>query len=108
MENPIEKGPERIPTKEEVMEAIGLFAENTTLVRELSDEGGLYLLEAKVEGENPGEITQYEYMRKGRFPNQNQASETAIHKVYYENDMAIGGDKVAVYNSERGVWEEVK
>ncbi|OHA17826.1 MAG: hypothetical protein A2836_03160 [Candidatus Taylorbacteria bacterium RIFCSPHIGHO2_01_FULL_45_63] len=95
-------------SKEEVMEAISRFAENATLVRELSDEQGLYLLEAKVEGENSGETTQYEYMRKGRFPNHNEASETAIYKVYYENEIPVGGDKVAVYKSETGEWEDVR
>ena len=97
---------ERILSKEDVMEAISRYAENATLVRELSDEQGLYLLDVKIEGEKPGETTQYEYMRKGRFLNQNQASETAIHKVYYEDEMPVGGEKVAVYKSESGEWEE--
>ena len=108
MENQIEKGPERIPTKAEVMEVIARFAENPILVRELTDEQGLYLLEASIEGKSPGESLQYEYMRKGRFPNQNEASETAIYSVRYEGGTPAGGDKVAVYSSETGVWEEIK
>lgn len=53
MENSIEKGPEMIPTKEEVMEIISRFEKNTAFVRELSDEQGLYLLEVQVEGKEP-------------------------------------------------------
>lgn len=106
MENPIEKGPERILSKEEVMEVISRYAENAEMVRELSDEQGLYLLEVKVPGEKEGETTQYEYMRKGRFPNHNEASETALHKVYYDGEMPVGGDKVAIYNPETGEWTD--
>ncbi len=111
MENQSEmtpKTPETILNKEEVLSVISRFAENAEFVRELSDEQGLYLLEVKVPGEKPGEITQYEYMRKGIFPNQNQSSETAIHKVYYENDTPVGGEKVAFYSLETGAWEDVK
>jgi hypothetical protein len=104
MENLIEKGPERILSKEEVLEVIARYGENAELVRELSDEQGLYLLEAKIEGKEPGEVIQYEYMRKGRFPNHNEASETALHVVYYQDEIPVGGDKVAVYNSETGEW----
>ena len=108
MTNIYETGPERILTKAEVETAISYFAENFSFVRELSDELGLYLLEVKIEGEKPGETTQYEYMRKGRFPNQNQSSETAIHVVYYEGEMPVGGDKVAVYKAETNEWEDVR
>jgi hypothetical protein len=104
MENLIEKGPERILSKEEVLEVIARYGENAEFVRELSDEQGLYLLEAKIEGKEPGEVIQYEYMRKGRFPNHNEASETALHVVYYQDEIPVGGDKIAVYNSETGEW----
>jgi hypothetical protein len=105
MDNQIEKGPERIPTKEEVMKIISRFERNFVFVRELADEQGLYLLEVKVEGDKPGEITQYEYLRKGRYENHDEASETAIHKVDYENGEVVWGKKVALYNSETGEWE---
>ena len=108
MENFIEKGHERILTKEEVMEVIVRYAENTTFVRELSDEQGLYLLEVKIEGKKQGDSIQYQYMRKGIFPNHNEALETALHVVYYQDEMPVGGDKIAVYKTETGEWEEVK
>jgi len=65
--NKFEKGPEQIPTKESVMEVIKSFEENTVIVRELEDEKGLYLLEANIKGEKPGEYTQYQFVREGIF-----------------------------------------
>ena len=106
MENFIEKGPERILTKEEVMEVISRYAENATLIRELSDEQGLYLLEVKIDSEKPGEMTLYRYSRKGIFQNHNEASETALHIVWYQDEIPIGGDKIAVYNPETGEWNK--
>jgi len=108
MENKFEKGPEKILTKEEVLEIISRFAENIIPVRELSDEQGLYLLEVSVPSEKVGEVTQYEYMRKGKFPNNNESLLTVIHVVYYENGIPVGGNDIANYNSETGEWEEVK
>jgi len=105
MKNPFEKGPERIPTKEKVMEAISRLTETSEVVRELSDEQGLYLLEAKVPGDEPGEFVQYEYIRKGRYPDGNESSATAIHIVYYEGEAPVGGHNVADYDQETGEWK---
>ncbi|MEY2664749.1 MAG: hypothetical protein RIT04_557 [Candidatus Parcubacteria bacterium] len=107
MENMVEKAPERILSKEEVLEAIRYYAENAEAARELSDEQGLYLFEAKIAGEKPGETTQFEYMRKGVFSNQNETSETVIHKVYYENEIPVGGEQVAFYRYETEEWVHV-
>ena len=41
MKNSFERGPERIPTREEVMEIINRFSSNTTVVREKSDSSGI-------------------------------------------------------------------
>lgn len=110
MGNNIEKIPERILTKDEVMREISRYAENPEIVRILTDEHDqIYLIEAKISETNPGEITQYEYMRKGRFANgAHQASETAIHLMYYKNGVAAGGHKVTVYRPKTGEWEEVR
>jgi hypothetical protein len=105
MEEHIEKGPEKVPTREEVLEIISRSTEGSIFVRELSDENGLYLLETRKEGEKAGETIQYEYMRKGRYPDQGEASETAPHIVYYKSDVPVGGDKIAVYNSETSEWK---
>jgi hypothetical protein len=108
MESPIEKGPERILSKAEVFEAISRFAENAKLVRELYDEQGLYLLEVKIEGGAPGETAQYEYIRKGAYPDGNQSSGTVIHVVYYENEVPVGGYNVADFNYDTGSWDMIQ
>ena len=56
MENSIENAHEQVPSKELVLEIIGGFAENAEVVREESDELGVYLLDAKVWGENPADF----------------------------------------------------
>ena len=100
----IEKGPERLPTRDEVLEVIGKLAENAQVVRELSDERGLYLLEAEVAGEKPGEIIEYGYLRKGQSPGHPNAAETAIHLTYYQDGMPTGGYRVAYLDN--GVWRK--
>lgn len=103
-ENLIERIRERIFTKGEVMEIISRFVENPTLTRELSDNDGLYLLEAEVPGKEPGETIEYQYMRKGRF-GKNQSTETSLYVAYYQDGMPIGGEKVAFYDSELNQWK---
>ncbi len=100
-----EKEPQ-IHTKEEVLSFIANYVENPIVVRELSDEKGLYLLEVKIEGKEPGEVIEYEYMRKGRVLNQSIALETAMHVNYYQDSVPISGEKIAVYNEELGEWEK--
>jgi adenylylsulfate kinase-like enzyme len=100
-----EKEP-RVHTREEVLNFISNYVENPVVVRELSDEKGLYLLEVKIEGKEPGEIIEYEYMRKGRVLNKSVALETAMHINYYQGDMPISGEKIAVYNEDSGEWEK--
>ncbi len=104
MEGFAEKTPERVPERDEILEVISHFCENPVIVRELSDDLGLYLLEVKAPEENPGEIVQYEYRKQGVFPDHNESTETVIHKVYYENDVPIGGEKMAILKDD-GVWE---
>ena len=107
MKNIFERGPEQIPTKEAVLDIIKGFEENTAIIREESDEQGLYLLEANVNGENPGEYTQYQYMRAGNFK-EGQSLETVIHVVYYQDDIPCGGHDVATFRSQTGIWEVEK
>ncbi len=104
----IEKASERIFTKTEVMEIITRYAENATVVRELSDTQGLYLLEATVPGKELGEIIEYQYMRKGDHGNHNEARETGICVTDYKDGVPIHADMIAEYKSETGQWEEIK
>jgi len=108
MENYIEHGNEHIPTKEEILNVIGRHAESYIVGRELSDEKGLYLFEVKIEGGKAGETTEYQYMRKGTFPNHNESLETTIHVIYFENGIPAGGHDIANYNSETGEWKDVE
>ena len=108
MKQSIEQIPERIPTKAEVTEVISRFAENPDFIRELSDEQGLYLLEMKVEGKKPGETIEYQYIRKGEFPNKVASSATEIHILYCQDGVPSSSNLVAVYKSETGEWEMVK
>ena len=107
MTNSFEKGPESIPTKDEVMGIILRRAEGATLVRELYDEQGLYLLEAVIAGERPGETVMYEYMRKGRYPNHNQISQTGIHVTFYRGKDPISGKEITSINPQTGEWVDV-
>lgn len=105
-QNPLEKNPERILSKEEVIITMSRFLENLTVTRELSDDKGLYLLEAQVAGKESGEVIEYQYMRKGAFPNQNREVETSICAYYYQDGVPISGETIAVYRS--GEWKDVR
>lgn len=93
----------RPPNAEEVhsvfKEAIGKEYKE---VRKLEDEQGLYLLEVVVPGEVEGEVAEYNYMRKGRYP-EGQTSATEIHVTYYVNGTPISGTSIARYVD--GKWE---
>ena len=114
----IEKSPERIQSKEEVLEVISRHikrdisrAENVAemkLTNELSDEQGLYLLEAKVEvvGKS-GEFIEYLYMRKGVFLEHNSSLETTINVMYYKDEIPVSGWNIAEFNSDKGELEDV-
>jgi hypothetical protein len=104
MENPFEKIPERVPTKEDVLNFISRFAENFAVEDERSDNQGIYSLKARVENKESGEIAEYYYTRKGDF-GKNQSSETIIHVVYYKNGEMISGENLATYNPGTNEWE---
>jgi len=106
--NPQEQGPERIPTREEVLSVISAHVENAervSVIRELFDEQGLYFLEARLGAESEHDETRYEYMRKGVYPDGNASSETVVHVVFYRDGEAVGGHNIAEYRDETGQWE---
>ena len=104
MEGSTEKRTERILTKEEVLEAISRFAENTTFVMELSDGNGPYRIEVEAEGEGPDETIRYEYMRKGEFPDIHSSATTVLCAEYYTNGILTYAGTVAEYHEESGGW----
>lgn len=107
-EKQFEKNNEKIPTEKEILEVISRFAKDSIFVRKLSDNKGLYLLEVKIEGKKLGEFIEYLYIRKGKFPNQNEARETTIYITYYEDEIPINGYNVADYDSATGEWKKVE
>lgn len=101
------KESERSLTREEVLKVIGGRIEGYTIERELSDAGGLYLLEARVAGEKSGEITEYRYHRK-RESEENSSSSTVIYVNYYEDGIPVGGTTFADYNEKTGTWKSAE
>ena len=103
-ENKFEKSQERNPTKSEVLEVISRFTENTVLVRELSDRQGLYLLETKKDGDE-GEYAEYLYLRKGKFPNGQEAEVTTITIAHCKDGIPFTGGTLADYDSQKNEWK---
>ena len=101
-----EKGPESIPTPEEVRSIFEqLIGEKEYEdVRKFEDEQGLYLWDIIVSGEDGD--TEYSYMRKGQYP-EGQASVTAVHVTFFdEAGTPVGGQSVAKYIN--GEWKLTK
>jgi hypothetical protein len=95
--------PEHIPGPEEVHAVFKeLAGKEYRETRKREDEKGLYLLEVEVLGESEGEVTEYAYMRKGRYP-EGQISDTEIHLTYYKDGYPIGGTSAARYVD--GQWK---
>ncbi len=95
--NLLEVAPEHIPTPEEVNLVFReLIGKEYREVRKREDEQGLYLLEVEVAGEAEGEITEYAYMRKGRYA-EGQISATEIHVTYYKDGKPVSGTSAARY-----------
>ena len=101
------KSPERIFLKDEVFAQIARFAESPeplSVVREFSDENGLYYLEAKTEAQHDGESTVYEFQRKGRFPGGLESSNTNIIAAFYDGDMPVSGRTIADFDDSANEW----
>ncbi|MEI6304632.1 MAG: hypothetical protein WCP09_01275 [Candidatus Taylorbacteria bacterium] len=100
----IENSQDRIPAKEEVLKIVGRFAENFTILSELSDEWGIYSLEAKASGLENNESVIYDYSRKGRYADGHQSGATVIYAVSYNGDIPTGGETVAEIDEKTGEW----
>lgn len=103
-----EPNPEHIPSAEEVQAKLTeIIGKEPAITRTVSDEQGLYLLEAEIPGELPGESTKYEYIRKGR-GNHTEAggTETRIHVTYYQDGDVVGGTSLAVLRDGKWVTHE--
>lgn len=104
--NTPERSPEKILSSQEVLEILSQYAEGYTDGRELSDDKGVYLREVEVPGEKDGEVTEYQYMRKGSH-GRNQSDVTAISTIYYQDGIPVGGERIAVFSEETGEWTKL-
>lgn len=101
--NQFEQEPERIPTAEEVQEALREFiGKDFEVKRTLEDEQGLYILEVETPGDAEGEVIEYAYMRKGSYP-EGAITATEIHVTYYVDGEAISGTSFAKFVDNK--WE---
>lgn len=105
--NKSEDNPEKILSSEEILQAISEHTEGYSLGRELSDEKGVYLREVAVAGEKEGEVTEYQYMRKGDHPNHNESDKTVISAIHYQDGIPVGGEQIATFNDETGEWTKL-
>jgi hypothetical protein len=105
--NKAEESSERILSSEEVTKALSEYVEGYTLTKERSDEQGVYLREVEVKGEKEGEVTEYQYIRKGYYPNNIGSLETRINVIYFQDGVPIRGDSIAVFNDETGEWRKL-
>jgi len=85
---------EQVPSLESIKDFFNKLINDREFVegRFGEDDKGIYLREVSVKTDD-GSIG-YEYMRKGRYT-EGQASETAIHAVYYDNDGDPCGGELA-------------
>jgi hypothetical protein len=99
-----EEKQESIPTSEDIQSVFEELLEGKEYEtrRKLEDEQGLYLWEIEISEEDGH--TEYLYMRKGRYEEGGQASDTAIHIAFFdEDDFPISGSSVAKYME--GEWK---
>ena len=94
---------ENIPSSENVKEVFEklLGTQEYTETRKCEDEQGLYLWDVTIPQADG--YAEYSYMRKGRHAQGGEASDTAIHVTFYDQDgFPVGGHSVAKY--EDGEW----
>ncbi|MFA6272688.1 MAG: hypothetical protein WC693_06400 [Patescibacteria group bacterium] len=100
----VEQAPERIPTLEEIFSVIkSLTEKETTEVRRLEDEDGVYLLEVTVPGDTENDIEEYSYMRKGRRAIGGGTTMTEIHWTHYIDGFPVEGKEAARFINDEWV-----
>lgn len=109
-----ERGPERIPTEEEVLALMLNYSAELTDINDLrgkverreADERGLYLLDVRVEGDTPTKYSQYEYVRSGTH-GKTVMAETSIRIIYYDDGVPYDSDQVARFDEQTGEWKDL-
>ncbi len=92
IESRMESEQERLPTKEEIFELLGLEVENCIILKELSDEKGLYRLDVK-DGDN-----EYMYTRA------NSPHPTSETDIYLETPTTHPEN---IYRYVNGAWKKL-
>lgn len=95
-----ETGFEKILTREQVLSKISTYSENPTVIKELSDKDGIYLLEVKGIRKIERDVAEYIYQRKGTFPNGSDSLVTSIMVV----DESGWAENIAEYDSVTRRW----
>ena len=106
MENIPQNKPERIVSKEELLEIISRFAPHAVVVKETTDDKGVSFLELKAEGEKEGTFTEIDYRRDKHNMSRDGVRLISIHMTSYEDDMPFTGNEIRLCESESGEWVE--
>lgn len=98
-----EEDAEQIPTPEEIRAVFRELAGEKEYkeTRKLEDGRGVYVLEVEVPGDEPGQVLEYAYMRKGNYGTMGITA-TEIHVTRYDDGMPVTGTSAAKY--ENGNW----
>jgi len=99
-DNATERGFESILTREQVLSKLSTYCENPTILKELRDKDGIYLLEVRGTRKVERDIAEYIYQRKGTFPNGSDSLVTSIMVV----DDGGWAENIAEYDSVTRKW----
>ena len=106
MENPFERGPERIATKESVLEAIARYAQGAHVTKEINDSVGLLRLEAVIP-DRDGTLIEFFYLRKNITADP-ITSKSSIFFTKSEGGIPVTGHNISDYNNETGEWMDIR
>lgn len=87
---------EKIPTKEDILNIIQEHFEGLEyeVSRELSDDGGVYLLEIITKVDSDGYTREYTYSRKSL--KTGEELEPKVYVAYMEDDIPVGGEEINI------------
>lgn len=113
IENSNEKGPEKIPSKAEILGFLMELRDGQTLLRVKEDDKGVYFLETSCPGKIEGETDHYEYQREGDFDTGMSDTTMVSHYSVQSDgsiDFSLGGGvaNVGELNRETGKLEKHK
>lgn len=92
-----------ILTREAVLREMDWYAKEYVIQRELLDEHGLLLLEAIRTTDNPQELIEYTYRRKGMY-GKHQVDRTTIEMTIYDDGMPESGSVISEYDEATKAW----